>query len=692
MTINNRLKVALAVACVLPVLGLATFADTSIIGPSDSWKYLDTGDNDLGSTNGLNFALTNWTTVDFDDSSWLAGAQPLGFGDPDIVTSNSFGGDDTNKYVTTYYRKTFQMASLTGVQSLRLNMKIDDGAVVYVNGRCVRYINMTEPINYLALAPTSMDPEETTNYVDISPNVLMVGSNTIAVEVHQVTRHSSDLRMFVTLDQLDLSAPITSSDVTTSSRWYYNDSGVDLGASWSATNYDASSWSIGPSPLGYLKNFQQTNAGTYIDYGADAANRIPTTYFRRNFVVNNPAFVTSVVVNVQMDDGGVVYLNGVVVTNLRIGTPPVPYTNYTTANNGSDGQGWEPVSVSPSMLVAGTNVWAVDVHNVGPASSDLRFSLTSTVLSSPGGLAAIYIDTADQTVTNGVTAIQVDGSNSSFIVGDMMWTNSLGGGGSFMATSPWTIATVPLTVGTNMITVSGTNMVGTMGSDVLTVIRQQLPAFVDITITNQTIEFATTSIDLPGTNGDTIVGTMWWTNTLGGSGTFGASSPWEIPSLSLAEGANVITVYGTNVVGVIGWDSITLNRQTAISQDTDLDALPDSWETRFFGGATNAVASGDADGDGQSNWEEYMAGTLPNDSNSLFMVTYFNRNGTTNEIQFMGGTNGNPAPYAILSTTGSITNSFGLRNGNLPPRTEGTNIYIETSTTTPRFYKIAATN
>lgn len=45
--------------------------------------------------------------------------------------------------------------------------------------------------------------------------------------------------------------------------------------------------------------------------------------------------------------------------------------------------------------------------------------------------------------------------------------------------------------------------------------------------------------------------------------------------------------------------------------DQDHDGLCDDWETTYFGGPTNAVASADSDSDGLTNEEEYQAGTDP---------------------------------------------------------------------------------
>jgi hypothetical protein len=50
------------------------------------------------------------------------------------------------------------------------------------------------------------------------------------------------------------------------------------------------------------------------------------------------------------------------------------------------------------------------------------------------------------------------------------------------------------------------------------------------------------------------------------------------------------------------------------------DGIPDSWRLLWFGTISNALsaANADPDGDGASNWAEYVAGTNPNDSTSVF--------------------------------------------------------------------------
>lgn len=60
-----------------------------------------------------------------------------------------------------------------------------------------------------------------------------------------------------------------------------------------------------------------------------------------------------------------------------------------------------------------------------------------------------------------------------------------------------------------------------------------------------------------------------------------------------------------------------------VSADADSDGIPNEWETLYFGGFTNAVATADTDGDGADNLTEYISGYDPIDSNSVFEVTSF---------------------------------------------------------------------
>jgi len=69
--------------------------------------------------------------------------------------------------------------------------------------------------------------------------------------------------------------------------------------------------------------------------------------------------------------------------------------------------------------------------------------------------------------------------------------------------------------------------------------------------------------------------------------------------------------------------------------DSDGDGLPDDWELQNFGGATNATATADSDGDGYDNMSEFIAGTQPTNGLSyLRLLGIVNSNVTGRALIF----------------------------------------------------------
>lgn len=93
----------------------------------------------------------------------------------------------------------FHVEEASNFTELALGIVRDDGAVVYINGVEATRINMPSGnINYLTWASGSGVPvggaDELTFYTyDIDPDILVDGTNIIAVEIHQVSGSSSDI-------------------------------------------------------------------------------------------------------------------------------------------------------------------------------------------------------------------------------------------------------------------------------------------------------------------------------------------------------------------------------------------------------------------------------------------------------------------------------------------------------------------
>jgi hypothetical protein len=178
----------------LAVLG-TSFApgfETVFATTGSQWKYLDDRSN----------LMTAWRELEFDDAGWNEGPSVLGFGTlsngnnsvPITTTINS--GPQANRIVTTYFRRAFDVADPSLYESLSLQLLVDDGAAVYLNGeRIALTANLPDGAAFDTLA--SEDAPDETAYLPFSvdPSKLRAGQNVLAVEVHQGGAGSSDLGM-----------------------------------------------------------------------------------------------------------------------------------------------------------------------------------------------------------------------------------------------------------------------------------------------------------------------------------------------------------------------------------------------------------------------------------------------------------------------------------------------------------------
>lgn len=164
------------------------FTDTPIIARGAAWKYLDNGTNQA----------TAWKEPAFDDSLWASGTAELGYGDAPvtILRQGPDGQTSSEKFITYYFRRHFDIADAAKVIGLRMNLERDDGAVVYLNGTEIARSNMPEgAVNHLTQSATIVSNEDENTYYPITLpfSALVSGDNVIAVSIHQRDNTSSDL-------------------------------------------------------------------------------------------------------------------------------------------------------------------------------------------------------------------------------------------------------------------------------------------------------------------------------------------------------------------------------------------------------------------------------------------------------------------------------------------------------------------
>ncbi|MCX8157645.1 MAG: Ig-like domain-containing protein [Verrucomicrobiae bacterium] len=142
-----------------------------------------------------------WAAVDFDASGWSNGLAELGYGENDEATRLSYGTNSNNKWITAYFRHAFVVSDPYAITNAVLQLKRDDGAVVYLNGQEILRDLMPEgPIRYDTLATMAAEDDGKTFFsFPFAALPFLPGTNVLAVEVHQNAVTSSDLSFDLSL-------------------------------------------------------------------------------------------------------------------------------------------------------------------------------------------------------------------------------------------------------------------------------------------------------------------------------------------------------------------------------------------------------------------------------------------------------------------------------------------------------------
>jgi hypothetical protein len=165
--------------------------------------------------------------------------------------------------------------------------------------------------------------------------------------------------------------------ISRGTEWKYLDTGVEAPQDWRALSFDDAAWKNGSAELG----FGDGDEATVIN-GGPSDDRYPAVYFRRLFSVSDPAEYSRLTVSLRRDDGALVYLNGQEIFRSNLPTGPVAYGTWALSSSTSETTFYAQ-DVEPALLVSGTNVLAVEVHQANKTSSDLSFDLELTATPQP---------------------------------------------------------------------------------------------------------------------------------------------------------------------------------------------------------------------------------------------------------------------------------------------------------------------
>lgn len=162
---------------------------------------------------------------------------------------------------------------------------------------------------------------------------------------------------------------VNETNMFANNKWKYYADGTLPANNWYSDTYTDDTWTEGESQLGYGDGDEKI----VITYGSAPQNKYITSYFRKNFYIEDLSKIDSVKLWALFDDGIAIYLNGKEVR--RINLPEGEITTQTLAFMSDDNAiaNWQTVDMS--NLKVGWNTIAAEVHQTTANSSDLSFDL-----------------------------------------------------------------------------------------------------------------------------------------------------------------------------------------------------------------------------------------------------------------------------------------------------------------------------
>jgi hypothetical protein len=139
------------------------------------WRYLDDNAD----------PIELWKQSNYPDHSWKLGRGQFGYNEGDEETRIEQG---TPSYIAHYFRHRFVVDRAADFTNLLFNVLRDDGVVMYLNGAEIFRMNMpTGEITRLTLAAGPVGGTNEWYYfpTNISTSLLVDGTNTLAMELHQ---------------------------------------------------------------------------------------------------------------------------------------------------------------------------------------------------------------------------------------------------------------------------------------------------------------------------------------------------------------------------------------------------------------------------------------------------------------------------------------------------------------------------
>lgn len=249
------------------------------------------------------------------------------------------------------------------------------------------------------------------------------------------------LRIFFLIALLSVPALLSAQiDFSFHSSYSYlkGNNAASLGADWKNPGFNDSGWLNGNAPFRY-------GDGTSGVELTDMINNYSTIYLRSTFKCSGKELIGKLVLNIDYDDGCVIWINGV--KALSINAPAsLAYNSFAPLNHESGTGELFNVDASTLNLVDGINLVAVQCFNVSLSSTDFYFDMSitgETNLPELTGPSAISFSIQSGFFSNPFSVILTSPDPSSSIIYTLDGSNPQNSGSTYTSASPATIAIDP---------------------------------------------------------------------------------------------------------------------------------------------------------------------------------------------------------------------------------------------------------
>lgn len=410
-----------------------------LVARRSTWRYLANG-VDQG---------TNWYLPGFDDSSWSSGRAEFGYGDGDETTVVNA----LTRYVTVYFRHAFTVTNAARYTNILMNVRRDDGAVVYLNGTEVSRFNMpTGEIAFSTFALLAQDDGTLFHPGSAPASFLVEGTNVLAVEIHQDRTNSTDSSFEMDLTGVPMvirnDFPVVALTNPTSGMTFLGPSEILLQATASDTDGSVAKveffsgntkigedtsepysfpWAsppLGPHTLFALATDNENAVARSTGVNITVYDAAGTPFARvtappdgtvvegpTNMVVTAFASALDGVTNVQFFANGALIGNDPASPYSVVWNAPFGSNTLTAVAFGADGRAGTSEVVHVTITIPPTNTVAPTIASQNPLAGATRTNLTSIQITFSERV--LNVDASDLLI-NGVPAAQLSGSGSNY--------------------------------------------------------------------------------------------------------------------------------------------------------------------------------------------------------------------------------------------------------------------------------------